>query len=77
MDLSSLSLPSGAVAGVELLGALKGPVKGMVENFEEYLLRDAGDWNALADSTASLDPYNDPFLLGRKGYLAFLKNLFD
>ena len=77
MDLSSLSLPSGAVAGVELLGALKGPVKGMVENFEEYLLRDAGDWNALADSTASLDPYNDPFLLGRKGYLAFLKKLFD
>lgn len=77
MDLSSLSLPSGAVAGVELLGALKGPVKGMVENFEEYLLRDAGDWNALADSTASLDPYNDPLLLGRKGYLAFLKKLFD
>ena len=77
MDLGLLSLPSGAVAGVDLLGALKGPVYDMVENYNDFLLRDASDWIGPSDNVDSMQPFNDPLLSTRQGYLGFLKKLYD
>ena len=77
MKLDALSLPSGTVAGVDLVGSLSGHVKVMVENFEDFLLADASSWNALSDVASSMEPYNDPLLNTRAGYLQFLSRLYD
>ena len=77
MKLNSLSLPSSAVGGVDLVGALSGSVRDMVVDFENYLLEDAGKWNGLADTAAQMEPYNDPLLNSRKGYLSFLSRLYE
>eukprot|EP00435_Cladocopium_sp_Y103_P076203 s26_g81.t1 len=77
MKLDSLSLPSGAVGGVQLLDALNGPVREMVENFEDFMLADPDRWNELTDVAASMPPYNDPLLNTRKGYLDFLERLYS
>ncbi len=77
MKLDSLSLPSGTVAGVDLVGSLSGHVKEMVEHFEDYLLADASSWNALSDVSSGMEPYNDPLLSTRTGYLQFLSRLYD
>ena len=77
MKLDALSLPSGTVSGVDLVGSLSGHVKVMVENFEDFLLADASSWNALSDVASSMEPYNDPLLNTRAGYLQFLSRLYD
>ena len=77
MKLDALSLPSGTVAGVDLVGSLSGHVKEMVENFEDFLLADASSWNALSDVASNMEPYNDPLLNTRAGYLQFLSRLYD
>ena len=41
------------------------------------MLADADKWNELTDVAASLEPYNDPLLNSRKGYIAFLEKLYN
>eukprot|EP00438_Fugacium_kawagutii_P035192 Skav232767 [mRNA] locus=scaffold1229:242985:248589:- [translate_table: standard] len=77
MDLSRLSLPSGGVAGVSLVDSLEGSTRNMVEDFENYMFQDADAWTYLEDEAAKVPPYNDQLLATRKGYLAFLRRLFD
>eukprot|EP00438_Fugacium_kawagutii_P011539 Skav230147 [mRNA] locus=scaffold1301:267704:272380:+ [translate_table: standard] len=76
MDLGIISLPDGSVGGVDLLGALSGSVKEMVENYDDFLLQDASSWNVVADCVGNMKPYNDPLLSSRKGYLDFLAKLY-
>lgn len=77
MSLPQLSLPSGVVAGVDLLGALEEPVKGVVAQFEDTMLQDADVWTAISSNTCGLTPYNDPALLNPRLYLVFLRHLYD
>ena len=69
MELERLSLPSGEVAGVELVEALEEPVKGIVQRFEETMLQDADVWTNISRNTAALRPYNDPSLRSSSTYL--------
>ena len=75
MQLGALSLPSGTVAGVDLSSQLPKPLREMVNNFEDWLLRDADSWAQVSHLASSLRPYNDPSLNRRSGYLQFLKHL--
>ena len=75
MELDKLSLPKGATAGVDLVDQLNGPVKNMVENFEEFLLQDGSTWAGIEDAVSSVPPYNDRLLGDREGYLNFLSHL--
>lgn len=77
MCLDSLSLPDSAVGGVNLVAALSGDVQRMVDNFEEYMLEDASKWSALTDLGKSVEPYNDPLLNTRTGYIDFLTKLYN
>lgn len=45
MNLASLSLPTGSVAGVDLLEHLTGHDKMVVSEFDKYMLQDANFWN--------------------------------
>eukprot|EP00438_Fugacium_kawagutii_P026390 Skav226557 [mRNA] locus=scaffold1427:78867:80645:+ [translate_table: standard] len=75
MDLGKLSLPSGAVAGVNLVDGLEGTVQNMVIHFEDYLLKDADSWTNCEDLVDTVTPYDDPLLKDRVGYLEFLRHL--
>ena len=77
MELSKLSLPSGGVAGVSLVDSLEGTTKNMVEDFENFMLQDADAWTFIEDESCKVPPYNDQLLSTRKGYLTFLRRLFD
>ena len=77
MSLPCLSLPNEVVAGVDLLGALEEPVKGLVSQFEDTMLQDADVWTSISSNTSDLTPYNDPFLRDRRQYLAFLQHLYS
>lgn len=76
MQLDSLSLPSGNVAGVTLADNLTGEVRNMVEDFENHLLQDASLWTDLEDEAAKIRTYNDPLLSSKSGYMSFLKQLY-
>ena len=77
MDLHRLSLPTGAVAGVSLVDQLEGPVRDMVQNFEEYMLQDSDVWTSMESLVASVPPYNDKLLRRHYGYLQFIKHLYE
>jgi hypothetical protein len=77
MDLASLSLPDGTVAGVDLVGALHEPVRGMVLDFENAMLQDADRWTEISRDSKSLIPYSDPMLKNRGPYHKFLKRLHE
>ena len=77
MELSKLSLPSGGIAGVSLVDSLEGTTKNMVEDFENFMLQDADAWTFIEDESCKVPPYNDQLLSTRKGYLTFLRRLFD
>lgn len=77
MSLAQLSLPNGVVAGVDLLGALDEPVKGMVSDFEHTMLQDEGVFTAISCNPDSLKPYNDPSLHDPQQYLVFLRHLHE
>eukprot|EP00435_Cladocopium_sp_Y103_P068559 s1270_g31.t1 len=55
MNLASLLLPDGTVAGVDLVGALHEPVKGMVLDFENAMLQDADRFLGLGREHVVLD----------------------
>ena len=75
MELSSLSLPSGLVAGVNLVDSLEGPLQEMVKDFENWMLQDAGTWSSICDEAYKIKPYNDPSLADRSQYICFLQHL--
>ena len=75
MRLGSLSIPDGKVAGVELLGALPEPVRGLVADFENTMLADANTWTEISRFGSNLQPYSDPALKSRRQYLEFLRCL--
>lgn len=75
MKLNELSLPSGKIAGVSLSDNLDGPVKRMVDHFEDYMLQDATVWTDLEAVASSLQPYTDPLLKNKKQYLSFAQQL--
>ena len=77
MDLLSLSLPSGKVAGVDLGVSLDGDLREVVMNFEDHMLQEPGNWMDLQDIASSIKTYDDPILRKRPGYLKFLKRLYD
>ena len=77
MELNKLSLAKGATAGVDLADRLNGPVKNMVENFEEFMLQDGSVWAGIEDSVARIPPYNDKLLGDREGYIKFLSHLHE
>lgn len=77
MVLDRLSLPSGGVAGVTLLDQLCEPVRNMVDDFENYMLQDSSLWTDIQHETSRIPPYNDKLLSTRKGYLSFVRHLFD
>ena len=77
MDLLSLSLPSGKVAGVDLGVSLDGDLREVVMNFEDHMLQEPGNWMDLQDIASSIKTYDDPILRRRPGYLKFLKRLYD
>ena len=77
MVLDRLSLPSGGVAGVTLLDQLCEPVRHMVDDFENFLLQDSSLWTDIQHETSRVPPYNDKLLSTRKGYLSFVRHLFD
>lgn len=77
MCLDSLSLPDSAVGGVNLVASLSGDVQRMVVNFEDYMLEDASKWSDLTDVGRSVEPYNDPLLSSRSGYIDFLSKLYS
>lgn len=77
MSLDQLSLPSGVVAGVNLLGALPEPANGIVSNFEDTILQDADAWTAISSNTSGLTPYSDPSLRNPHSYLVFLEHLYQ
>ncbi len=77
MDLKSLSLPSGKVAGVDLGVSLDGDIKEVVMNFEDRMLQEPGNWMDLQEIASSIRTYDDPLLRKRSGYLSFLKRLYD
>ena len=54
MSLPCLSLPNEVVAGVDLLGALEEPVKGLVSQFEDTMLQDADVWTSISSNTSDL-----------------------
>ena len=49
----------------------------MVVNFEDYMLEDASKWSDLTDVGRSVEPYNDPLLSSRSGYIDFLSKLYS
>ena len=77
MVLDRLSLPSGGVAGVTLLDQLCEPVRNMVDDFENFMLQDSSLWTDIQNETSRVPPYNDKLLSSRKGYLSFVKHLFN
>ena len=78
MDLAQLSLPEERVAGVDLVGALSGPLEEvvLVLNFEDHMLQDADVWTSLSSDLESLRPYDDPCLKERSVYLDFIAELY-
>ena len=76
MKLDLLSLPSRGGQGVDLVGSLSEPIRNMVVDFENYMLRDAGEWSELTDTVGAMKAYNDPMLSCRSSYLDFLKKLY-
>ena len=77
MKLAALSLPTGNVAGVDLLEHLTGHDKLVVSEFERYMLQDSSVWTDLQDRAHELKPYDDPSLRSHARYLQFLKHLFS
>lgn len=75
MELESLSLPSCLVGGVNLVDALDHPLKDKVQDFEDWMLRDASSWSEVCQQVHLVKPYNDPALRNRKKYLGFLQRL--
>lgn len=45
MKLSAMSLPSGLGEGVDLVACLDAPLQQIVENYEQHMLQDAGEWS--------------------------------
>lgn len=77
MKLASLSLPTGSVAGVNLLEHLTGHDRLVVSEFDKYMLQDACVWTDLQDHAQELKPYDDPSLRNHQQYLKFLKHLYS
>ena len=75
LDLGSLSLPTGQVAGVSLVDSLDGVLGNMVKDFEQWMLQDADVWSSICDDAYKIKPYNDPSLSNRDKYIAFLQHL--
>ena len=75
MKLDHLSLPSGSVAGVNLVETLEEPLKTLVDDFEEWMLQDASVWSSLSEEAHKIRPYNDPSLANRQQYIDFLIHL--
>ena len=75
MALDQLSLPSGAVAGVDLKSVLEEPLKSIVSDFEKWMLVDGDTWASVADEAMSVRTYNDPSLHHKKDYIHFLCHL--
>ncbi|CAJ1411167.1 unnamed protein product [Effrenium voratum] len=77
MRLDQLSLPEGTSSGVDMLQALDGDLRDVVENFEDRMLQDADVWTHISRSASRLVPYDDPSLRSRRKYLEFLRELHD
>lgn len=75
MALNQLSLPSGAVAGVDLSSALEEPLRSIVCDFENWMLVDGDTWASVADEAMGIRTYNDPSLHHKKDYIRFLRHL--
>ena len=56
MALESLSLPSGKVASVSLVDHIDESLKPMVQNFEEFMLRDADSFSELEVQAENAPP---------------------
>lgn len=69
LDLGSLSLPTGQVAGVSLVDSLDGVLGNMVKDFEQWMLQDADVWSSICDDAYKIKPYNDPSLSNRDKYI--------
>lgn len=77
LAFSDLSLPSKGVVGVDLLEALDGPLRAVVDDFEGAMLQDSSVWTAISRDASHLKPYSDPCLKHRKNFLKFVQLLFD
>ncbi len=77
LAFDDLSLPSGGIAGVNLLEALDEPLRGVVENFQDTMLQDSDVWTSISRDSSHLKPYDDPCLNDREVFLRFVKLLFD
>ena len=77
MRLDQLSLPEGTPSGVDMLQALDGDLRDVVENFEDRMLQDADVWTHISRSASRLVPYDGPSLRSRRKYFEFLRELHD
>lgn len=75
INLQKLSLPSGNVAGVDLSAVLEEPLLSMVCKYEDWMLADAAEWNAVSEQARQVCTYNDPMIKTKKGYIDFLCHL--
>lgn len=75
LSIDRLSLPSGKVAGVDLVDSLAEPLKTMVADFENWMLKDAADMSVVSEVAHKITPYNDPCILDRSSYLDLLRHL--